>query len=212
MGYAVLVAMQYVVAPRLLAPVARGEWLSHLPLLILVLLLFAAGLDRIYRQGGEQGAQAAKLGRGRALLHGLGAIPLAIVLGVGIGAAVVGIAQGTLFVQVWQVLVGTWSDTPDGASVWVGALTLLLTTATLLHLSLNRQSQIDPLPRPLRDLLALWVWIGERALWIATGVLLARLFASRLTLLVDRVGWLANSLQATGLWQWLQSIWTNLVS
>jgi len=212
MGYAVLLAVQYVLAPRLLAPMARGEWLSHLLLLLLALLLLVAGLERIFAQGGELGGRSVQTGRGRKLLHGLGAIPLAIVLGVGMGAAVVGIVQGTLYVQVWQVLVGTWDDAPAGAGVWMGALTLLLTTATLLHLSLNRREQIDPLPRPLRDLLALWMWVGERALWIATGILLARLFASRLTLLVDRMGWLANSLQATGLWQWMQTIWTNLVS
>lgn len=212
MGYAVLLAVQYVLSPRLLAPIARGAWISYLPLLLLTLMLLVAGLDRIFAQGGEHGNLSTSPGRGRTLLHGLGAVPLAIVLGVGIGAAVVGMVQGTLFVQVWQVIVGTWRDAPAGTNVWMGALTLFLTTATLLHLSLNRRQQIDPLPRPLCDLLALWVWFGERALWIATGVLLARLFASRLTLLVDRMGWLANSLQATGLWQWVQSIWTNLVS
>lgn len=212
MGYAVLLATRYVLSPRLLAPLARGEWVTHLLLVLLVLLLLAAGLERIFAQGGEQGASAKPVGRGRATLHVVGAIPLAMLLGVGIGAGVVGIVQGTIFVQIWQVLVGTWRDGLANGGAWVGALTLLLTTATLLHLSISRQHQIDPLPRPLRDLLALWVGLGERALWIATGVLLARLFASRLTLLVDRLAWLENTLQATGLWQWLQSIWINLVS
>lgn len=211
-GYAVLMSMQYILTPRLLAPLARGEWISYLPLLVLVVLLGAAALERVFAQGGEQGVHSHTPTVGRALLHVLGAIPLAVLLGIGIAAAVVGVLQGTLYVQVWQVLVGTWSDDATGTAVWVGALTLLLTTATLLHLSINRQQQIDPLPRPLRDLLAIWVWIGERALWIATGVLLARLFASRLTLLVDRIGWLADTLQATGMWQWMQSIWINLVS
>lgn len=207
-GYAVLLAIQYVLSTRLLAPLARGEWLSLLPLLLLVGVLVVAGTERIFAQGGEQGPAAAHPGRMRQLLHALGAIPLALLLGVGLAAAVTGIVQGTILVQTWQVV----SSAFDGGNAgWVGVLTLLLTTATLLHLSLNRTRQIGPLPRPLRDLLSLWVWIGERALWIATGVLLARLFASRLTLLVDRVGWVASTLQATGLWQWFNTIWLNLV-
>lgn len=212
-GYAVLLAIQYVLGPRLLAPLARGEWLSMLPLLILVSVLVVAGVERVIAQGGEQGPPAATAGRSRQLLHALGAIPLALAIGVGLAAGVVGIVQGTIFVQTWQVINGAFGD--DGGSssgVWAGVLTLLLTTATLLHLALNRKRQIEPLPRPLRDLLGLWVWIGERALWIATGVLLARLFASRLTLLVDRMGWIAATVQATGLWQWLNTIWLNLTT
>lgn len=211
-GYAVLLAIQYVLSVRLLAPLARGEWLGMLPLLLLAGVLVVAGVERIIAQGGEQGPPAPPAGRMRQFLHALGAIPLALLLGVGFAAGVVGIVQGTILVQTWQAIDGAFGGA-NGAGIgfWAGVLTLLLTTATLLHLALNRRRQIEPLPRPLRDLLALWVWIGERALWIATGVLLARLFASRLTLLVDRVGWVAATVQATGLWQWLNIIWLNLV-
>lgn len=209
MGYALLLAIEYVLTPRLFAPLARGEWLNSLPLLVLALLLFVGGAERILAQGGEQGAPMQPPGRGRLTLHAAAAIPLGIVIGVGVAAAVVGIVQGTIYVQVWQSAVGAWRE---GVGLWTGVLTLLLTTGTLLHLSINRRHQVEPLPRPLRDGLALWLWIGERALWIAIGIILARLFASRLTLLVDRVAWLLETLQTTGLWQWFASIWTNLIS
>lgn len=224
-GYATLLAIQYVISTRLLAPLARGEWLPNLPLLLLVLVFVVAGMERIFAQGRSAAAAGnprteanPQISGGRWLLHSLGAIPLAIILGVGIAASVAGIVQGTIYRQIGQVVLNTWAQNTTGnttgnsSALWTGILTLFLTTATLLHMSVNRHSQIDPLPRPLRDLLQVWVWFGERALWIATGIILARLFASRLTLLVDRINYVAATLQATGLWQWFAAIWQNLVT
>lgn len=208
MGYAALMAIQYVISRRLLAPLAQGEWATNAAPLALSLLLLAAGLDRIFRQGVPPAGQRAP----RVWLQVVGVFPLALLLGVGIATGVVGIVQGTLFPQMLQVLFGTWQGDETGLSLWLGALTLLLTTATLLHMTLDHRTQILPLARPVRDLLLFWVWLGERALWLAMGIVLARLFASRLTLLVERLDYLAVTLQATGLWQWFASIWQNLIS
>ncbi len=215
LGYAALLAVQYVISMRLLAPLAQGRWLTHSAPLLLGLLLLAAGIERIAAQGRAHTPQSAA----RTALQTAGVLPIALLLGVGIAAGVVGVVQGTLLPQAVAAMLGAAGRTMNGAAapsnglpVWVGALTLLLTTATLLSLTLDRPRQVDPLPRPLRGLLLAWLWIGERALWVATGVLLARLFASRLTLLVDRLDYLALTLQATGLWQWIESIWLNLIS
>lgn len=208
MGYAALMAIQYVISLRLLAPLARGEWATYATPLALSLLLLVAGMDRILQQGQPRAAGASQ----RAWLQVAGVFPLALLVGVGISAGLVGIVQGTLFPQMLQVLFGTWDEAVVGDALWLGALTLLLTTSTFLHLTLDKRTQIASLPRPVRDLLYLWVWFGERALWIATGIILARLFASRLTLLVDRLEYITVTLQATGLWQWFESIWQNLIS
>jgi hypothetical protein len=220
LGYAALLAVQYVISLRLLAPLAQGRWTTHAAPLALGLLLLVAGIERIAAQGRASTPASAI----RTALQTLGVVPIALLLGVGIAAGVVGLVQGTLLPQMVTAMLGAAGRTagtgggaagtpaPSGLPVWVGVLTLLLTTATLLYLTLDRARQVEPLPRPLRDLLLLWTWLGERALWLATGVLLARLFAARLTLLVDRLDYLAVTLQATGLWLWFESIWRNLTS
>jgi hypothetical protein len=57
-----------------------------------------------------------------------------------------------------------------------------------------------------------WVWIGERALWLAVGVILGRIFAARFTLLVDRALFVGTTLRATGLWQWVEYLWSSLLA
>lgn len=203
LGYAALMALESALSPRLLSPLAEGRWMTHLAPLLLGILLLAAGIERIAAQGRPSTAHGAL----RKTLQVAGVIPLALLLGVGIAAGLLGILQGTLLPQALVAMVGS-ANAPLG---W-GLLALLLTTAALLHLTLEPRTQIEPLPAPLRAVLRLWTWIGERALWIVAGVVLARLFAARLSLLVDRLDFLRSTLQATGLWQWFERIWINLIS
>ena len=208
LGYAAVMTIQHVIVQRLLAPLAQGQSAVMAMPLLLALLLSAAAFERM----AAQSRPAADASRARRLLQTAGVVPLALLLGVGIAAGLIGIIQGTLFPQITVVVAGTFSAGRTGGALWGGMLTLLLTTATLLALTVGRSVRAEPLPRPLRALLLGWVWLGERALWIATGVILARLFASRLTLLVDRLDYLVLTLQATGLWQWFAAVWLNIVS
>lgn len=207
LGYAALLAIQSVIGPRLLAPLAQGQWLAAGPPLLLGLLLLAAGIERIAAQGRTAPSAAA-----RRSLQTAGVVPLAMLLGVGIAAGLIGVAQGTLIAQTLAAVRLTFAAGRSGGAFWAGLLTLLLTTGTLLALTLDRTRLAGALPGPLTSLLRGWAWLGERALWIAAGVVLARIFASRYTLLVDRLYYLTATLQATGLWQWFAAIWQNLIS
>ncbi|MGL4651309.1 MAG: hypothetical protein ACRC1H_18025 [Caldilineaceae bacterium] len=206
MGYLAVVAVQGVLRPRLIEPLLRGEWQTNVAPLVLGVMLLAAALERIVRQSRLPEAGPS---RGSGRVWGIvGVLPLALLLGTGLTLGLVGIVQGTLWPQTGVVLLNTWEGGRIGPAFWYGGLTLLLTTATLLHLTLDRSRHVDPLPRPFRDMMRGWVWIGQRALWIAAGLLLARLFASRFTMLFDRLDATGQALQQTGLVQWFVSLWT----
>jgi hypothetical protein len=83
-----------------------------------------------------------------------------------------------------------------------GALTLLLTTATLLYLYVDPARYLTEQPLFIRRLLNGWIWIGQRALWFAAGIIFARLMASRLSLLIARIDYLITAFYATSFWQW----------
>lgn len=200
LGYATLMAFHYVVNLRIVAPLAQGQSARLAIPLLLVGVLLAAGGERIFSQGRTE----TRDGRGRRALMTAGVIPLAILIGVGLAAGVAGVVQGTLVAQARALINQTFAAGRTGIPLWSGVMTLLLTTATLLALTLDRRIHVEPLPRPLRDLLQVWLWVGERALWIVSGVLLARLFAARLPLLVDRIDAVLVAFQASGVREWIE--------
>jgi hypothetical protein len=214
LGYAAVMTIRYVIGLRLFAPLAQGQWITQLLPLLLALLLVAAALERMAAQS-SAGSTTAVTSSARRALQTAGVIPLALLLGTGVAAGLIGIVQGTIFPQVSLVVFATFRNGRTGSALWGGLLTLLLTTATLLALTVGRSAggsaRTNALPRPLQSLLHGWAWLGERVLWIATGLILARLFASRLTLLVDRLDYLVVTLQATGLWQWFVTIGQNII-
>ncbi len=215
MGYLAVVVVQSVLRPRLVEPLLQGQWRTVAGPAALGLLLLVAGIERIVRQSrtpqaGQQAAGPTGDPAARGLWGLLAIVPVALLLGTGLAVGLAGIVQGTLIPQTGEVLFKTWAAGRVGPAFWYGGLTLLLTTATLLHLTLDRSRHIDALPRPFRDLMRGWVWIGRRALWIAGGVLLARLFASRFTLFYVRIDAINQALQSTGFGQWLATLWQQL--
>ena len=146
LGYAAVMVLQYVIGLRLLAPLARGQWASQGLPLILGLLLIAAALERM----AAQGRPAAAISSARRMVQTGGVVPLALLLGVGISAGIIGIVQGTLIPQSSQVIGGAFRNGRTGPAFWGGLLTLLLTSATLLALTIGRTPAIEPLPRPVR--------------------------------------------------------------
>ncbi len=206
LGYATLMAAHYVVNLRVITPIAQGRWQPLILPLALTALLVVAGLERVFTQGGRR----TQGGRPRKVLQVAAVVPLAILLGVGLATGVSGVVQGTLLAQARAAMVGAALLDGGGTPLWFGILTLLLTTATLLTLTLDRRVHVDPLPRPVRAVMTAWLWVGERALWIASGVLLARLFAARFTLLVERLEAIATAYNASGLPVWIQSLFATL--
>lgn len=205
LGYAALVALRQVLVPRLANGLFGNEpklWL-WLPLL-LGLLMWIAGFD--YLRTGFAGAQSQALPPWRRGLRLLGLLPVALMLGVGVAVALLGVVQGTLLPQLASVIrIGPDVGDPSGALA-ARLLMLVLTTATLIHLTVSRR-QATATPRLLRTTLDIWRWLGARALWIAAGVLFARLAASRLSLLIGWMLDLATRLRATGVATWLQQFW-----
>ncbi|MCX6044273.1 MAG: hypothetical protein NT075_04120 [Chloroflexi bacterium] len=214
LGYLAILVLRDVLQPRLLTPLFRvGATAGALQLqlwapLILGLFLCAAGLDRML-QSGKPGTDEASLGR--RFLHGLGMIPVALLLGVSIAVGLVGVWQGTLLPQIGRMVSPgiAWSAAPG--PLLTSILTLLLTTATLLHLSVRLERKLTNQPAVMRSLLAGWIWLGKRALWVAAGVIFARLVAARLSLLIGRMEFFLFSLNQTGIWRWAESLWRSLV-
>jgi len=172
-------------------------WVRWVPL-ALGLLLWAAGID--YLRGGRKQPP-------RAWLRHLAAFPLALLVGVGLGAGIAGALLGTLIPQFRRASeIGPLLDASPPLLL-ATLLTLAITGGALLHLQLGRTTGDSRFPTPLRPFLAGWAWLGERALWLTAGVIFARLFAARITLLVARLDALFFGQQINDFWRWLMTLW-----
>jgi len=204
LGYAAVLATRHVILPRLVDPLISGEagildgWL---PLGLAAILIFA-GADRIMLRPAKPDAPPIW----RRLLHGAGRLVTALLLGIGLGAGIMGALQGTLIPQYLRAAQIGFVPSAPGYLPLVGLLTLVLTTATLLHLYLDPSRHLDRQPGAVRGLMAGWLWLGQRAMWLAAGVIFARLAASRLSLLIARITFLTDMIHDTAFWTWLQSL------
>jgi hypothetical protein len=209
LGYIAGVALHEVLQPRLFAPLlqegAFTSWL-WLPLFLGLLLLLAGGDHALTQNGILQ----PPMSWGRKALRAMGLFPAALMLGVGVSVALIGVVQGTLIPQLWQVI-QTEMVTASLDALLTNWLTVLLTTASLLHLSVNTTRGLEEQPRWLQSLLRAWIWIGKRAFWLAAGVIFARLAAARLSLLIARFEYFLARLNETNVWNIAERIWSNLV-
>jgi hypothetical protein len=198
-GYMGVLAIQHVLRPRLITPLLNdptGDPLRWVPL-SLGLLLMIAGLDRTLRP-----VRSTAPPLWRQALHGLGRLPVALLLAVGLSAGLFGALQGTLLPQFWRAAQTAFDPGVSMPIFLAGVLTLLITTATLLYLYVDPARYLAEQPVYIRRLLDGWLWIGQRALWLAAGVIFARLMASRLSLLIARLDTFIVALSTTPFWQW----------
>ncbi len=211
LAYTVVLVWSNVLWPRLLSPLltnpppivnSSGQptpalWNGWLPLAV-GLLLWAVGID--YLRGRREQQQS--------WLRHLAAAPLALLVGVGLGAGIAGALQGTFIPQFRRAAeAGQLLDAPPPLLL-VSLLTLVITGGALLHLQLGAATGDDSrFPAPLRPFLAGWAWLGERALWLSAGVIFARLFAARSTLLIARLDALFFGQQFNDFWRWLMTFW-----
>ncbi len=234
LGYTVVLVWRNVLWPRLFAPLIADpmSWQSApvsglldlwLPLLMGV-LMWGGGLELLRRPPKRRG--------GRSLLRLLAAVPAAILGGVVLGVAVSGAVQGTLWPQLAAAAAA--GDGPGGAGqpTWlVRFLTLIITGGVLIHLQLgpiagvtkNGPSSTGTSPseraeaadkgRPrlyrmvMLPLLRVWEGIGRRALWLAAGIVFARLVAARFSLTLSRLDYFLFEVPRSDLWQLL---WASL--
>lgn len=206
LAYTVVLVWSNVLWPRLFAPLLTSSdtppgaafWNGWLPLAA-GLILWIAGIDHLRRAGGRSP---------NPWPHRLAVGPLALLVGVGLGAGIAGALQGTLLPQLRQAaLSARFIDQPPPL-LPAGLLILAITGGALLHLQLGATGGDDSrYPALLRPALVAWAWLGERALWLAAGVIFARLFASRTTLLIARLDALFFGEQAGAFWRRLLSGW-----
>ena len=205
LGYAVVVtwqsilALEFVAALRADPRAATWEWTP----IVLAAILAVAGLERIFAQGRPQPAP-----RGwQRVLRTVGAIPALALVAMGVAVAVVGAVQGTLAPQFLYAARSSLAWDSDPVAFATGVLTLLLTTAALVFFVLDADQHLAQQPGWVQRLGRGWVWIGQRAVWLAAGALFARLFAARLTLLIAELTRWIGQLQAAGIGAALADWW-----
>lgn len=199
-GYATVLAVRAVLWPQLIGPLMRApadsvaNWFAAL----LLILLLLAGLIQIWTQG-----------RGPRGILIVGALPVALIVGASIAIAALGVVQGTLAPQFLRAAA---TGLVGGAPVEVatGLLTLLVTSGAIVHLRMNPERDLQAAPGWVRGIVRAWAAIGRRGLWLAAGVIFARLVASRVSLLAARFDYIVVTFQQTGLWAWLSRLWEAL--
>lgn len=208
LGYAAVLAVQHVLRPRLWTPLTAGSggtaetWVP----LGLGLLLVIAGLDRTWRA-----PRAASTPLWRRGLHGAGRVPVAFLLGVGIAAGLFGALQGTFLPQFLRAARIAFDPSASALLFAIGVLTLLITTATLLYFYVDPARYLADQPGWIRRLLHGWIGVGRYAVWLAAGMIFARLMASRLSLLIGRAEYLRLALFDSTVWQWAETAWHALL-
>lgn len=199
LGYLGILAIQHVLRPRLITPLLAdptGDPWRWVPLGLGILLLIA-GAERTLATPRPTAPPM-----WRRVLVGLGRLPVAFLLAVGLSAGLFGVLQGTLFPQFWQAAQSAFDGAVSMPIFVAGVLTLLITTATLLYLYVDPARYLAEQPTYVRRLLNGWLWLGQRAIWLAAGIIFARLMASRLSLLIARVDYLVTAFTTTPFWQW----------
>ncbi len=205
LGYAVIMTWQSILSSHLITTLrsdpgaAPWQWIP----VTLAVIMAIAGLERIAAQGRAAGPDPAW----RRILRTVGSIPALALVAVGVGVTLVGAVQGTLAPQFLHTArTGLqWGASPaDFAS---GLLTLLLTAAALIFFVLDADRHLSNQPQWVRRLMRGWIWVGQRALWLAAGALFARLFASRLSLLIAELAHWTQVFQNTEIGRVLDSWW-----
>jgi len=216
LGYLAVLVIQHILLPWLFLPLIQGyasndisDIARQIQLwggLILGLFLFTAGFERIIQQESNKVGAVNKRSWQR-IVHLLGIVAVWLMLGIGLAVSIVGVLEGTLIPQFLHTADTSFDWSASGGVLLTTIFTLLITIATLLHLYVEPDYHLRPLPMLIRVAMQSMIWFGKRALWIASGVIFARLAASRFSLLISRAEFILYSLQESGIWQWVESIW-----
>lgn len=205
LGYAVVITWQSILASTLVTAL-RNEPLTSpwnwVPV-ALAAILAVAGLERIFAQGRARTTRS----RWRGALRALGSIPALLLAAVAAAVTLIGGVQGTLAPQFMHAARSglPWDAAP--ATLATGLLTLLITTAALIFFVVDADRHLAQQPAWVQRLMRGWIWVGQRALWLAAGALFARLFASRVTLLIAEAAHWTQVIQSSELGQMIETGW-----
>jgi hypothetical protein len=212
LGYVSVLVWQSVLLPRLFRPMftessyllqsralptTEALWLYWIPL-GLGLFLWIGGISQF-------GSPPREGNNIRSWLRFLAIFPAGILAGAAIGAGIAGTIQGTLMPQFLRAAaLGLSTTAPE--LLLTGILTLLITAGVMIHLQIGRSpGTVDRLPAFLRPIIIAWGWIGQRGLWLAAGFIFARVFASRITLLLARLNYFVFEIRDSSFGVWLQA-------
>lgn len=181
-GYAAVVVFHSLLVPKLFNPLikalSQGQW-ADAALLALPLLL---GLFLLLKP-----VKA---------LSWLGNLSLAVLLGVGAALAISGALLGTLLPQIDATAdlthyVGRYGP---GLGLFSGAIVIVGTAGVLLHFYFNA-SQEGRLAKLRRQVVQVWGGLGRWFILVTFAAFVATTFMSRLSLLIDRVQFLVDTVR-----------------
>jgi hypothetical protein len=162
-GYTAAVAWHQVLYPRLIVPLATGNLLTIIPLVMGLLLLFKIS-PRTSR---------------------LGTPSMAFLVGVGAAVAIGGAVMGTLFPQTWASM--RVFDLTGAGQYWLERLIeaifiLVGTVATLVYFHFGAKATASGMQRG--KLVNGLGWLGQIFIAITFGVLFAGVFMAAMTALI----------------------------
>ncbi|MEM7533813.1 MAG: hypothetical protein AAF639_16635 [Chloroflexota bacterium] len=220
LGYLAVLVVQHILQPRLFMPLfqpqlsnsTNGIDIERWFLFISGVILVVAALDRTIVQNAnapitQQTGTRSPL---RRVLYFLGRFPVLFLLGMGLAVTITGTVQGTFVPLFWHTADTSFEWFAPIDQLALGVFTLLVTLSALLYLFTDPERHLSQLPAPLPALSRAGVWLGQRMLWLAAGVVFARLAAGRFSLLIARGEFFVYSLEQTGIWQWAESIWQQI--
>jgi hypothetical protein len=140
----------------------------------------------------------------------LGLLPAALLVGAGVAIILFGMVQGTLLPQFLRAAhTGLrWNLPPE--VFLTGLLSLLMTVSALVFYAVDPDRHLRDQPGLVQRFMRGWIWLGQRAVWLAAGVVFARLIVSRTSLLLAQYESFRLVLAGTGLWQAIEAWWRSL--
>lgn len=207
LGYAAVVAwsamlnLDFVRDLRAAPGAAPWNWVP----IVLAILLFVGGFERVINQ-----TRPGPLQTWQRILRGLALIPVAVLVGFGIAVVVSGTLQGTVVPQFLRAAqIGFDSSAPLEVFL-TGAIALLITASALVAFAVVPERHLNGQPAWIRRLMLGWIWLGQRAIWLAAGVIFARLAISRISLFIAQVDYLRAVLDHADWWPLLHDWWRSL--
>ncbi len=184
-GYLLLLVWEEHLASRLLQPPAQSD--SPLVPLLLVGLLAAGALTRA-RSDSRTGRAALWLARLASLA----------------GSFLVAAAAATLLLGTWQGTLQPQALTAVSTAYWL-PIALLITSTVILTMTFSPGLQRQ-LPGPVASAVTGLIRLGRPLLLLASGMVLARLFVSRITLLTAFLDRTWTALGQSGIMDWLSNL------
>jgi hypothetical protein len=181
-GFGAVMVIYHVIMPRLIFPFLEGPFGLQTSLVIVPLILSILLLMKLFPR-----------------LTSAGEVPMAYLVGVGaaviIGGAVLGtiLTQGVATVNLFDFELGAQFGQNQLMRMLEGGILLVGTIGSLIYFQFSVRSRGDQTPQRPR-IVEMFSSVGQVFIAITLGALFAGVFATALTALVDRVGFLRDAI------------------